>query len=134
MTRQIFINLPIQNLKRSVDFFTSLGFGFNAQFTDEKATCMIVNDSAYIMLLVNEYFGTFIKKPLSDATKQTEVLIAISAESRAGVDTLVDKALASGATVAKEPMDHGFMYVRTFYDLDGHHWEVMWMDPSALQQ
>lgn len=134
MTRQIFINLPIQNLKRSVDFFTGLGFSFNAQFTDEKATCMIVNDSAYIMLLVNEYFGTFIKKPLSDATKQTEVLIAISAESRAGVDALVDKALASGATVAKEPMDHGFMYVRTFYDLDGHHWEVMWMDPSALQQ
>jgi predicted lactoylglutathione lyase len=134
MTRQIFINLPIQNLKRSVDFFTGLGFSFNAQFTDEKATCMIVNDSAYIMLLLKEYFGTFIKKPLSDATKQTEVLIAISAESRAGVDTLVDKALASGATVAKEPMDHGFMYVRTFYDLDGHHWEVMWMDPSALQQ
>ncbi len=134
MARKIFVNLPIKDLKRSVDFFTGLGFSFDAKFTDDNATCMIINDDAFVMLLVERYFEGFVRKPISDATARTEVLIAISAESRAGVDTLVDKALATGATPAKEPTDHGFMYVRTFYDPDGHHWEVAWMDPSAMQQ
>ncbi len=134
MARKIFVNLPIKDLKRSVDFFTGLGFSFDAKFTDDNATCMIINDDAFVMLLVERYFEGFVRKPISDATARTEVLIAISAESRAGVDALVDKALATGATPAKEPTDHGFMYVRTFYDPDGHHWEVAWMDPSAMQQ
>lgn len=133
MARKIFVNLPVKDLKRSVDFFTGLGFSFEPKFTDENATCMIINDDAFVMLLVEKYFGSFIKKPISDATTQTEVLMAVSAESRAAVDALVDKALAAGGKPAKEPMDHGFMYVRTFYDLDGHHWEVMWMDPGAMQ-
>jgi predicted lactoylglutathione lyase len=132
MARKIFVNLPIKNLKRSVEFFTGLGFSFNPNFTDENATCMIINDDAFVMLLVEEYFKGFLKKPMGDATVQTEVLIAISADSRAAVDALADKALATGGTQAKEPTDHGFMYVRTFYDLDGHHWEVAWMDPAAI--
>jgi hypothetical protein len=134
MARKIFVNLPIKNLKRSVEFFTGLGFSFNPNFTDENATCMIINDDAFVMLLVEEYFKGFLKKPMGDATLQTEVLIAISADSRAAVDALADKALATGGTQAKEPTDHGFMYVRTFYDLDGHHWEVAWMDPAAIPQ
>lgn len=133
MARKIFINLPVKDLKRSVDFFTALGFTFNPQFTDDNATCMVINDDAFVMLLVREYFATFVKKPISDAALQTEVLLAVSAESRAAVDALADKALSAGAKPAKEPADHGFMYVRTFYDLDGHHWEVAWMDPSAIQ-
>jgi predicted lactoylglutathione lyase len=131
MARKIFINLPVKDLKRSVDFFTRLGFGFDPKYTDENATCMIINDDAFVMLLVSKYFEGFVKKPISDATAQTEVLLAISADSRSAVDALVEKALATGGTPAKEPMDHGFMYVRTFYDLDGHHWEVAWMDPNA---
>jgi uncharacterized protein len=134
MARKIFINLPVKDLKRSVAFFTGLGFSFNPQFTDENATCMIINDDASVMLLVQPYFETFVKKPISDAHSSTEVLVAFSADSRAHVDELADKALASGGKVAKEPQDHGFMYVRTFYDLDGHHWEVAFMDMSAFPQ
>lgn len=133
MARKIFVNLPVKDLKRSVDFFTALGFSFDARFTDERATCMIVNDDAFVMLLVASYFEEFTAKPLCDATAQTEVLLAISAESREAVDALADKALQAGGKTAKEAKDYGFMYVRTFYDLDGHHWEVMFMEPSAIQ-
>lgn len=132
MARKIFVNLPVKNLKRSIDFFGGLGFTFNPQFTDDNATCMIINDEAFVMLLAEEYFKGFIKKPISDATTQTGVLLAVSAEGREAVDTFVEKALAAGAKTAKEPMDQGFMYVRTFYDLDGHHWEIAWMDPSGF--
>jgi predicted lactoylglutathione lyase len=134
MARKIFINLPIQDLKRAVDFFTGLGFSFNPLFTDENATCMIVSEEAFVMLLVESHFKTFVTKPISDAGAQTEVIVAISAESRAEVDALSDKALATGGKPAKEAMDHGFMYVRSFFDPDGHHWEVAWMDPSAFQK
>jgi predicted lactoylglutathione lyase len=134
MARKIFVNIAVKNLKESAAFFTQLGFEFDPRFTDENATCMIINTDACVMLLVESYFNTFVKKPISDATKQTEVLLAVSTESRAAVDQLVDKALALGAKPAKEPMDHGFMYVRTFYDLDGHHWEVAYMDPGAIPQ
>ncbi len=134
MTRKIFINLPVKDLKRAQAFFGELGFTFNAQFTDDKAACMVVSDDAYVMLLVGSYFETFTKKPVSDAASHTAVLISFSAESRAEVDALVDRALASGAKPAKEPQDHGFMYARSFFDLDGHHWEVVWMDPSFVQK
>ena len=134
MARKIFINLPVKDLKRSLDFFGALGFTFNAQFTDDKAACMVVSEEAFVMLLTTSYFETFTRKPVSDASTQTEVLVAFSADSRAEVDSVMDRALATGGQVAKEPQDHGFMYVRSFFDPDGHHWEVMWMDPSFVQK
>jgi uncharacterized protein len=133
MSRMIFVNLPVQDLDRSVEFFRGLGFGFNEQFTDENATCMVVSEQACVMLLVEKFFSTFTTKDVADARKQTEAIIAVSAESREEVDALVDKALAQGGTRMKEPSDEGFMYGRSFYDLDGHAWEVMWMDPGAAQ-
>ena len=131
MSRMIFVNLPVQDLDASVDFFTKLGFTFNQQFTDENATCMVVSDQACVMLLVRPFFGTFTTKDVADASTATGVILAVSAESREEVDTLVDQALASGGSPTKEPQDEGYMYGRSFYDLDGHAWEVMWMDPAA---
>jgi uncharacterized protein len=133
MSRMVFVNLPVHDLDKSVAFFTSLGFEFNARFTDENATCMVVNDQALVMLLVRPFFSTFTTREVVDAASGTEVILGISAETREEVDTLADRALALGGGVAKEPSDEGFMYGRSFYDLDGHAWEVMWMDPSALQ-
>ncbi|KYF49980.1 glyoxalase [Sorangium cellulosum] len=131
-SRMLFVNLPIRDLKRSVEFFTKLGFSFNPQFTDDKATCMIVSEQAFVMLLVEERFKDFTKKQICDTATSTEGIFALSAGSRAEVDELVNTAIASGGTEAGEPSDMGFMYFRRFYDLDGHHWEVMHMDPSAV--
>ncbi|RKH07775.1 glyoxalase [Corallococcus sp. CA053C] len=133
MATKIFVNLPVQSLDRSVGFFTKLGYTFNAQFTDANATCMIISEDIYAMLLVKDFFKTFTKKEIADATKVTEVLIALTAESRAAVDTLVDKAVAAGGKEYKEKMDQGFMYQRSFQDLDGHQWEILWMDPAAIK-
>ena len=132
MTRMLFVNLPVQDLARSVAFFTGLGFRFNEQFTDEKATCMVVSDAACVMLLVRPFFATFTSKEVADAAASTEAILAVSANSRAEVDTLVDAALAAGATPSQQPSDEGYMYGRSFHDLDGHAWEVMWMDPEAI--
>jgi uncharacterized protein len=132
--RKIFVNLPVRDLKRSVAFFTKLGFTFNAQFTDEHATCMIVSEEAFVMLLVRERFKDFTKKQICDTATHTEGLFALSCASRAEVDELVKTAIAAGGRHAQDPMDHGFMYGWSFYDLDGHHWEVFWMDPSAVRQ
>jgi predicted lactoylglutathione lyase len=129
----IFVNLPVQDLDASVDFFTKLGFTFNQQFTDENATCMVVSDQACVMLLVRRFFGTFTTKAVADASSATEVVLAVSAESREEVDTLVDQALALGGSPTTDPQDEGFMYGRSFYDLDGHAWEVIWMDPASVQ-
>jgi predicted lactoylglutathione lyase len=129
----IFVNLPVQDLSKTVDFFTQLGFEFNQQFTDENATCMVISEQAYVMLLVRPYFATFVTKEVGDPADQTAGIIGLSAESREEVDTLVDKALELGGAPAKEPQDHGYMYGRSFYDLDGHAWEVIWMDPAAAQ-
>jgi len=129
----LFVNLPVKDLDRPVEFFTSLGFSFDPRFTDETATQMIVSDDAFVMLLVEDRFKDFTKKPLADATKQTEVIMALSADSREGVDELADKALAAGGSPANEPLEMGFMYGRSFNDLDGHLWEVVWMDPAALE-
>lgn len=134
MATQIFVNLPVKNLNASIEFFTELGFQFNLQFTDENGTCMIVSDTIYVMLLVEPFFQTFTTKQIADASRSTEVIIALSADSRAAVDTLVDKALAAGGTPAKELQQHDFMYARNFQDLDGHQWEVMYMDPATIQQ
>jgi uncharacterized protein len=131
-TCKLFVNLPVQDLKRSIEFFTRLGFAFNPKFTDEQATCMILSDEAYVMLLVEKRFSDFARKPIADAGRTTEGILAITAGSRAEVDTLTDLALAAGGTPAAEPMDHGFMYGRSFYDPDGHHWELFWMDPAPV--
>ena len=132
-SRMIFVNLAVEDLDRSVDFFTKLGFSFNPQFTDEHATCMIVSDQAFVMLLVKSRFKDFTKKDLVDSTAQTEAILALSAESREQVDELADKALEAGGTAANEPMEMDFMYGRSFNDPDGHLWELVWMDPSAAE-
>ena len=133
MPTQIFVNLPVKNLDKSIDFFTQLGYKFNPQFTDETATCMIVSDTIFVMLLTHEKFKQFTPKAICDATKNTEVLVCLSCESRADVDEMVRIAVDAGGTTYKEPQDHGFMYAHGYQDLDGHIWEVMWMDPSAVQ-
>ena len=130
--RKLFVNLPVRDLKRSVEFFTKLGFTFNPQFTDDTGTCMIVSDEAFVMLLEDSRFRDFTRKQIADTSTHTEALFAITCESRAEVDGMMETALAAGAKQAMDPLDHGFMFTRSFYDLDGHHWEIFWMDPSAL--
>lgn len=134
MSRMIFVNLPVGDLQRSIAFWTELGFEFNPQFTDDRATCMMVSDHACVMLLTEEYFSSFTSKELVDATKQTEALLALSATSREEVDALTDRALSLGASFVREPEDHGYMYGRSFEDPDGHIWEVVFMDPAALEE
>ena len=131
MQRQIYVNLPVRDLDRSKRFFTHLGFGFEPKFTDEKAACMIVSDSIYVMLLTEPFFRTFTKKAVCDTTRSTEVLVCLSCGSRNEVDELVGKAAAQGGTMPREPKDHGFMYEHAFEDPDGHTWELMYMDPNA---
>jgi uncharacterized protein len=131
-SRKIFLNLPVRDLKRSIEFFTRLGFSFNPQFTDENATCMIISEEAFVMLLVEARFKDFTRKQICDTRSQTEGIFALSAESRAEVDELVKTAITAGGTHAADPIDHGFMYGWSFHDLDGHHWEVVYMDPSAI--
>lgn len=130
-SRMMFVNLAVEDLPRSVEFFTGLGFTFDPRFTDDSATCMIVGEQAFVMLMVRDRFADFTSRPTSDATAATEGIYAVSATSREEVDQLADAALAGGATPAKPPMDMGFMYVRSFHDPDGHHWEVAWMDMDA---
>ena len=134
MATQIFVNLPVKNLKKSIDFFTKLGFTFNPQFTDETATCMIVSEDIFVMLLTEEKFKTFTPKEICDAKKSTEVLVSLSSESRQKVDETVGKAVAAGGTTYNQPQDHGFMYGHGFQDLDGHIWELIYMAPSAGSQ
>jgi uncharacterized protein len=132
MARQIFVNLPIRDMGRSQEFFRALGFDFNPQFTNEQGACMVIEkDSIHAMLLVEPFFQTFTEKPVADARKATEVLICISCESRESVDEMVRKAVAAGGRTYKPAQDHGFMYFHAFEDLDGHQWELMWMNPEA---
>lgn len=129
--RMMFVNLAVRDLPRTKAFFSELGFAFDARFTDANAACMKVSENAaYVMLLADPFFRGFTKREPCDTTKHNEVLVCISAESRAAVDAFCDRALALGGTTAMPAQDHGFMYGRSFYDLDGHHWEVMWMDPT----
>jgi predicted lactoylglutathione lyase len=133
MASKIFVNLPVKNLNKSIEFFTKLGFSFNQQFTDETATCMIVTDDIFVMLLTEEKFKTFTPKEICDTKKYTEALVCLSLENRAKVDEMVRKAVAAGGTTYNEPQDHGFMYGHGFQDLDGHIWELIYMDPSAAK-
>jgi predicted lactoylglutathione lyase len=127
----IFVNLAVRDLGRTKAFFTRLGFEFNLRFTDDKAACMMVTPTACVMLLSEPFFQGFTTRKICDTSAQTEALIAINCGSRAEVDALVHKAFDAGGTAAMPPVDHGFMYGWSFYDLDGHHWEVLWMDPKV---
>lgn len=131
MATQIFVNLPVKDLNRSVEFFTKLGYAFNPQFTNELATCMIISDTIYVMLLTEPFFQTFTQKTIADSSKVVESIICLSAESRGAVDALISKAVEAGAANLKPTVDYGFMYSHSYEDLDGHLWEIMWMDPAG---
>ena len=133
MTRKLFVNIPVRDLDKSMEFFSTLGFAFNKRFTDDKAACMVVNEDAYFMLLTQPFFKSFTDREQANTATHTEALFALSCDSRADVDAIVRKAIDAGGSHAKDPVDQGFMYGWSFYDLDGHHWEVLWMDPSAIQ-
>ncbi|MFO7595722.1 MAG: VOC family protein [Desulfocurvibacter africanus] len=134
MAKQIYVNLPVKDLDKSKEFFSRLGFGFDEQFTDVNAACLIIGENIYAMLITEPFFRTFTKKEICDATKSTEVLIAMDAGSRAEVDEMVSKARQAGGSVYMEPMDHGWMYGHSFADLDGHQWEIVYMDMAAMPQ
>lgn len=135
MPTKIFVNLSVKDLKRSVDFFTKIGYAFNPQFTDENATCMIIEDpSIYVMLLTEPFFGNFTKEAICDTSKFTESIICLSCNSREEVDETVRRAVAAGATAPNPKQDHGFMYSHGYKDLDGHLWEVVYMDMDAVPQ
>lgn len=131
--KMTFVNLPVKDLKKSIDFFSHIGFAFNPQFTDDNATCMIINEHTFAMLLTENRFKDFTSKDIVDAFRNIEVLVGFSAESREQVDDIVSKAFEAGASPAAESQDYGFMYQASFMDLDGHVWEVIYMDPEAAQ-
>ena len=132
MATKIFVNLPVKDLNRSVEFFTKLGYTFNPQFTNEKATCMIIGEDIFVMLLVEEFFKTFIPNQIADTNKTTESLICLSADSKQDVEAMIKKATDAGGITYKEVQDNGFMYGHGYRDLDGHLWEIMWMDIAAF--
>jgi predicted lactoylglutathione lyase len=131
MSTKIFVNLPVADLPKSIAFFTELGYSFNTQFADETATCMVVSEAINVMLLTREKFREFSPKEICDTTTCNEVLLCLTCESRARVDELVARAVANGATTHEEPTDYGFMYSNSFMDLDGHAWNLMYMEPGA---
>ncbi|MCA9682072.1 MAG: VOC family protein [Myxococcales bacterium] len=132
--RQLYVNLCVADLPRAKSFFAALGFAFEPRFTNEQAACLIINDATYVMLLTESHFSGFSKRRICDTSTSTEVLLALSCESREAVDAMVATAVANGGSHAMDPQDHGFMYGWSFYDPDGHHWEVGWMDLSAVPQ
>lgn len=129
---KIFVNLPVKNLKKSIVFFTKLGFTFNPQFTNEESTCMIISEHIFAMLIVEKRFKTFTKKKISDAKKTTEVLLALQIGSRKQVDEMVKKAVAAGGSIYRKPDDYGWMYAHSFADLDGHQWEAFYINEKAV--
>jgi predicted lactoylglutathione lyase len=133
MATKIFVNLAVKDLNRSVEFFTKLGYSFNAQFTDETATCMVVAEDIYVMLLTEAKFKSFTPNEICDARKSTEVMVCFSADSRAQVDEMISKAVAAGGNTYNKPQDLGFMYGHGFQDLDGHIWELVYMDPASIK-
>ncbi|MBD9704025.1 VOC family protein [Streptomyces sp. ID01-12c] len=131
--QMIFVNLPVNDLDASKKFFTELGYALNPQFSDDNAASVVISDTIVAMLLTKPFYATFTKKEIADATKTSQVLLCLSAESRAKVDELVEKAVAAGGTASDKVQEMDFMYGRAFDDLDGHTWEVVWMDPSAIE-
>ncbi|TBW39812.1 glyoxalase [Siculibacillus lacustris] len=134
MTQMIFVNLPVRDLAAAKAFFEQLGYRIDPRFTDDKAACVVISDAIYAMLLTEPFFAQFLTKPQVDGRQATEVLLCLSAPSREEVDRLVAAAVAAGGREPRPAMDHGFMYGRTFEDLDGHVWEIMWMDPTFAAQ
>jgi predicted lactoylglutathione lyase len=134
MSRLLFLNLPVADLRASREFFAELGFEFNEKFCDGGALCMVVSEQAYVMLLQRDRFAEFVTKPVADPSSETALTVAISVADREEVDAFAAAALAAGASGAKDRQDYGFMYQRSFHDLDGHLWEVVWMDPVAVEQ
>ena len=132
MASKIFVNLPVKDLKNSIEFFTKLGFTFNPQFTDEKATCMIISENIFVMLLVEERFLDFTSKKLADTSKTAQVIIAFDAENRAAVDDMLEKVLDAGGREHNATQDYGWMYVRSFTDINEHIWEVIYLDEAGL--
>jgi uncharacterized protein len=134
MSRLLFLNLPVADIRASRAFFGALGFEFNEKFCDDGAACMVVSEQGYVMLLQRDRFAEFTTKPLADPAAATALTACVTAVDRDEVDTLAEAAVAAGATPAKDPQDYGFMYSRSFHDLDGHLWEVAWMDPVAVEK
>lgn len=133
MHSQIFVNLPVKDLKRSIDFFTKVGYTFNPQFTDDNATCMILGDNLFVMLLTEKFFGSFTNKAICDTSRANEALTCVACNSKAQVDELVAKARAAGARVPRQAQDHGFMYAHGYEDLDGHTWELVHMSGAPVE-
>ncbi|MEK4538165.1 VOC family protein [Peribacillus sp. FSL K6-1552] len=131
---KIFVNLPVKDLNASIEFFTKVGFDFNEQMTNENATCVVISESIYVMLLVEDYFKTFTKREIPDTAKSTEAIVALSVKSKEEVDEIVNKALDAGGKPFNEAIDHGFMYGWSFQDIDGHLWEIFYMDESGFNQ
>ncbi|GEK02757.1 VOC family protein [Streptomyces sp. NPDC003388] len=131
--QMIFVNLATDDVEASKKFFTELGYSINPQFSTDDCACVVISDTIVAMLLGKRRYADFTKKEIADSTRTSEVLLCLSAESREKVDELVDRAIAAGGSSSGETQDHGFMYGRAFDDLDGHTWEVMWMDPAAVQ-
>ncbi|MCB9602314.1 MAG: glyoxalase/bleomycin resistance/extradiol dioxygenase family protein [Sandaracinus sp.] len=131
-SRELFLNLPVSDLPAAMRFFAALGFAYDPRFTNDQAACMIVSDKAYVMLLQKPFFETFTPRALCDTSRAIEGLFAFDAESRAAVDAVLEAAVAAGGAEARGATDHGFMYARSFFDLDGHQWEVLWMDEAAF--
>ena len=131
--RAVFLNLAVRDLGKAMDFFRSLGFAFNPQFTDQNAACMVLSEHGYVMLLTEPFFRGFTDRHPCDTRTHTEAMIALSCDSRAEVDELLGRAIAGGGSDTGKVQEHGFMYGRSFYDLDDHHWELVWMDPSTVQ-
>lgn len=134
MPKMIFVNLPVAHLDRSIAFYRAVGAEQNHQFSDDTAACMVFSDTIHVMILTHDKFRQFTPKRIADAHETSEVLIAISADSRADVDDIVDKAIAAGGREARPTEDHGWMYGRAFEDPDGHIWEPFWMDAEAAAQ
>ena len=134
MATKIFVNLPVKDLDKSKEFFGKLGYTFNPLFSDDTATCMVISEDIYSMLLTEAKFKSFATKPVVDAHKATEVMIALSQDSRDDVNHMVDTAVKAGGTEPHSARDYGFMYQRSFCDPDGHVWEIFWMDPKAAQE
>lgn len=130
---KIFVNVPVKDLKRSMDFFNALGFEFNPKFTDENAACMVFSEDGYAMLLTEPFFANFTKNGICNTATHSEALVAFSCNNREDVNAILQKAIAAGGRQAMDPVDHGFMYSCSFYDLDGHHWEPLWMDPKMAE-
>src|SRR6187551_2442015 len=133
MSTKIFVNVPVKDLDKSKEFFTALGFSINPQFTDETAACVVITEDIYAMILTHEKFKQFTPKEISDATKTSEVLLALSFDSRDKVNEIADNALKAGGSIANQPQDYGFMFTRSINDPDGHIWEFLCMDPAKMQ-